>query len=148
MKRSIVMAATLSTVLLGVMSASQAQQVVGPHEPEHALGVDDKALVSQPFRQSPVTLVTALQRQTLDQIAQIRVVSPGELRLQPAIVARSRKPRDLDEMGDPRRVHVGCALRSFARHFLDDGEQMGASLARRFSSHDRKASRKKSRSAC
>jgi sporulation protein YlmC with PRC-barrel domain len=29
MKRSIVMAATLSTVLLGVMSASQAQQVVG-----------------------------------------------------------------------------------------------------------------------
>jgi hypothetical protein len=129
-------------------SSSQAQQVVGPHEPEHALGVDDEALVSQPFRQSPVTLVTALQRQTLDQIAQIRVVSLGELRLQPAIVAGSRKPRDLDEMRDARRVRIGFALRPFARHFFDDDEQMGASLARRFSSHDRKASRKKSRSAC
>jgi hypothetical protein len=51
-------------------------------------------------------------------------------------------------MRDARRVRVGFALRSFARQSFDDGEQMGASLARRFSSQDRKASRKKSRSAC
>jgi hypothetical protein len=36
-------------------------------------------------------------------------------------------------MGDARRVRIGFALRPFARHFFDDGEQMGAALARRFS---------------
>jgi hypothetical protein len=71
------------------------------------------------------------------QIAQIGVVSLAELRLQPTIEARPRKTRDFDEVRDAGRIRVGFALRSFARHGFDDGEQAGASLTRRFSSHDR-----------
>src|SRR5271157_4199065 len=89
-----------------------------------------------------------LSSQSLDPIAQVRVVARRELRFEPAIVACPRQGGDRAKMRDPASERAGFALRSFARHFFDDGEEMGAPLPRRRSSHDRKASRKKSRSAC
>ena len=47
-------------------------------EPEHALGVDDEALVAEPRVIAQVALEAALQRQPLDQVAQVRVVAGGE----------------------------------------------------------------------
>src|ERR1700690_449116 len=95
-----------------------------------------------------MALEAALERQTLDEIAQVRVIFGVEFWFEPTIVAGARKPGDRAQMGDGRRSLLGLALQSLARHLLDDGEEMGAPLTRRFSSHDRKASRKKSMSAC
>jgi len=127
---------------------AQAQEIVRPHEPEYALGVDDEAFVPEPSRDAPIAFVTAPERQPLDQVAQVRVVARRELGFEPTIVACARQRGDRAKMRDPAAGRAGFALRSFARHFFDDGEEMGAPLPRRLASHDRKASRKKSRSAC
>ena len=119
----------------------QAQRVVGPHEPQDPLGVDDEALRPQPVGDPSVAFVAVAQRQALDEVAHLRVVTQRELRFEPAVVARPR------QAGQPHeKLHAGSrrsgrfALRSFARHFFDDGEEMGAAPLRLVASHDRKVS--------
>jgi len=127
--------------------AAQRQQVVGPHQAKHALGVDDQAFVPQPPGNAPIAFAPPLQRQALDQIGKVGVLALAEFGLAPAVEARPRQAGDPAQMRDVGGVG-GLAFRSCAGHFFDDREEMGAPLPRRFSSHDRKASRKKSRSAC
>src|SRR5271157_5207050 len=67
-----------------------------------------------------------LSSQSLDPIAQVRVVARRELRFEPAIVACPRQGGDRAKMRDPACERAGFALRSFTRHFFDDGEEMGA----------------------
>src|ERR1700690_721140 len=95
-----------------------------------------------------MALEAGRERQTLDEIAQVRVIFGVEFWFEPTIVAGARKPGDRAQMGDGRRSLLGLALQSSARHLLADGEERGAPLARPFSSPARKASQKNSMSAC
>ena len=80
---------------------AQAQEIVGPHEPEHALGVDHEAFVSEPSGDAPIAFVTAPERQSLDQIAQVRVVARRELGFEPTIVVAR----------DSEAIEQRCAIR-------------------------------------
>src|SRR5580698_4665073 len=126
---------------------AQAQEIVGSHQTQHALGVDDEAEVLQPLRDAPIALVAPFERQLLDLIAQVRVLAQRGLGLEPSVVAGARQVGDPGEMGD-FGLGLDFALRSLARHLSDESEEMVAALLRRFASHDRKASRKKSSATC
>ena len=118
---------------------AQTQEIVGSHQTQYALGVDEEAELPEPLRDAPIALVAALQRQLLYLVAQVRVLAQRSLGLQPSIVAGARKLGDPAEMRD-FGLGLDFALRSLAGHSSDDAEEMVAALLRRFASHDRKAS--------
>src|SRR5208282_1982427 len=98
---------------------AQAQEIVRPHEPEYALGVDDEAFVPEPSRDAPIAFVTAPERQPLDQVAQVRVVARRELGFEPTIVAcarqRGRSSKDARSGLRARRFRLAVLRASFFR---------------------------------
>jgi len=126
---------------------AQAEQVVGAHQPEHPLGVDDQPLATELDRDASVAVMAVRERYALDQVTQVRLLARRRVRAATAIKASPGHP---GQHAQPLDVGVVLekALRLGGGHFFDDRVEAGAPPLRLVASHSRKASRKKCRSAC
>ena len=126
---------------------AQREQIVLTRQPQHALGVDDQALPAQLLRDAAIAVMAMIERDALDQVAQVRVVSRRGVRAEMPVVA---SPRYVAQRA--QALDVGVVLREALRldsdHFFDDRVEVGATPFGLVASQSRKASRKKCRSAC
>ena len=127
--------------------APEAEQIVRPHQSEHALGVDDQALPPQFLGDAPIAVMAFGEGFALDQIAQVRILARRRMRAEMAVIAGARnaaQPAQALDVG----VVLGEALLLERDHLFDDRVEVGAPPLGLAASQSRKASRKKCRSAC
>ena len=108
---------------------AQAQQIVPPHQPQHAFAVHHQPVAAQLRRDPPIAITPVRQRHALDRIAHRGLLLARCRRLPMAVVAGP---------GDPRQgthpLDRELALRPGRRHRRDDRVDAGApgpSLGRR-----------------
>jgi hypothetical protein len=72
----------------------QAQQIVRPHQPQHALVVHHHAITTQLCRNAPIAVVPVCQRHTLHGIAHTHLLLQRRGILQIPVVAGAADARD------------------------------------------------------
>src|SRR5579863_8017909 len=121
--------------------AAEGDEIVLAREPQHPFGVDEEALAPELMGDAAIAVMTVVERDALDEVAQVGVVAFRSLGREIAVVAGARYAAQRAETPNVG-VLFGIALRLDDGHLLDDRVEVGAPPLRLVASQSRKASRK------
>ncbi len=104
---------------------AEGEQVVLARQAEHPLGVDDEALTPELMGDATIAVMAIVERDALDEVAQVGVVAFRSLGREPAVVAGARYAAQ-----GAQTLNVGVLLRRRRRGCIRIQKRSGGRIGR------------------